>query len=127
MFCALSVKHYLQTDQVQWQQGTTTGITALQMDLKTQNINFEVLEQALEQARQGRLHILQRMDKAIDTPRTEYAETAPRVTQFKINPSKIREVIGRGGSTIREIIEKYHDSKNVAKLYKKEILKLFNQ
>lgn len=87
--------------------GTASGITALQMDIKTKGITSAILTTALEQAKKGRLHILEQMNHIISQPRSEFAETAPRVTQFKINPNKIREVIGRGGSTIKEIIETF--------------------
>ncbi len=87
--------------------GTKNGITALQMDIKTSGITNEILDSALSQAKEGRLHILNVMNKAIDKPRPEFAATAPCMIQFSINPSKIREVIGRGGATIREIIDTY--------------------
>ena len=94
--------------------GTKNGITALQMDIKTDGITNAILEDALAQAREGRFHILGIMNQAIDKPRAEVAANAPRVTQFKIPASKIREVIGRGGSTIKEIIEKYEVSIDIS-------------
>jgi len=85
--------------------GTTDGITSLQMDIKITSITNAIMEDALAQARDGRLHILDEMAKAIDTSRTEVSSNAPRITAFKINKDKIREVIGPGGKMIREICE----------------------
>jgi len=85
--------------------GTTEGVTALQMDIKIDGITTEIMSQALDQAKEGRLFILGEMAKAIDTHRTEMSEYAPRLISFKINPEKIRDVIGKGGSTIRSITE----------------------
>lgn len=85
--------------------GTANGITALQMDIKIEGITTEIMRQALEQAREGRLHILGIMHQAIQAPRQDLSNFAPRITTFKINPEKIREVIGKGGATIREITE----------------------
>jgi polyribonucleotide nucleotidyltransferase len=85
--------------------GTDTGITALQMDIKIAGITREIMQQALEQAREGRLHILAEMSKEIQTPRAEMSEWAPRIYSLKINPERIRDVIGKGGSTIRSITE----------------------
>jgi polyribonucleotide nucleotidyltransferase len=85
--------------------GTTQGVTALQMDIKIEGINREIMEVALKQAREGRLHILGVMNQAISTPRAELSEFAPRIISFKINPEKIRDVIGKGGSTIRALTE----------------------
>ena len=85
--------------------GTHTGINALQMDIKIDGITKEIMEVALEQAKAGRLHILGEMNKVINTPRTEMSEYAPRIISFKIDPDKIRDVIGKGGSTIRSITE----------------------
>ncbi|MCB1776055.1 MAG: polyribonucleotide nucleotidyltransferase [Candidatus Competibacteraceae bacterium] len=85
--------------------GTTEGVTALQMDIKIDGITREIMEQALIQAREGRLHILGRMAEAISTPRQELSEHAPRYTTFRINPEKIRDVIGKGGVTIRALTE----------------------
>ncbi|OEY65607.1 polyribonucleotide nucleotidyltransferase [Marinobacter sp. X15-166B] len=85
--------------------GTAEGITALQMDIKIQGINDEIMEQALEQAYSARQHILGEMAKVISTPRTELSERAPSISTIKINPEKIRDVIGKGGSTIRAICD----------------------
>ncbi|HLL13859.1 MAG TPA: polyribonucleotide nucleotidyltransferase, partial [Pyrinomonadaceae bacterium] len=85
--------------------GTRDGITALQMDIKIGGINAMILQEALEQARKGRLHILAAMEQAIATPREEMSEYAPRIIQIKINPDKIRDVIGPGGKIIRSIVE----------------------
>ncbi len=85
--------------------GTDQGITALQMDIKVAGINAMILQEALEQARKGRLHILDVMQKSIDTPREEISPYAPRIITLKINPEKIRDVIGKGGSTIRALTE----------------------
>ncbi len=86
--------------------GSDSGITALQMDIKIDGITPEIMESALEQAKQGRLHILNEMNKALATTRDEMSDFAPRIISFKIDPSKIREVIGKGGATIRSITEK---------------------
>ena len=85
--------------------GTSDGITALQMDIKIAGINAMILKEALEQARKGRMHILDVMAKAIDKPREEISPYAPRIITLKINPEKIRDVIGKGGSVIRSITE----------------------
>jgi len=85
--------------------GTDTGITALQMDIKIEGITREIMEVALEQAKEGRLFILGEMAKVISTPREEMSDYAPRFTIMKINPDKIRDVIGKGGATIRLITE----------------------
>ncbi|HSX20516.1 MAG TPA: polyribonucleotide nucleotidyltransferase [Gammaproteobacteria bacterium] len=85
--------------------GTETGVTALQMDIKIYGITEEIMSQALESARNGRLHILQIMNKAIQAPRTGLSAYAPRIISMKINPEKIKDVIGKGGSVIRAIIE----------------------
>ena len=85
--------------------GTTDGVTALQMDIKIDGITREIMEQALAQAHEGRLHILGRMSQAIVKPRQELSEYAPRYTTLRINPEKIRDVIGKGGVTIRAITE----------------------
>ncbi|HRY14882.1 MAG TPA: polyribonucleotide nucleotidyltransferase [Candidatus Competibacteraceae bacterium] len=85
--------------------GTTEGVTALQMDIKIDGITREIMEQALVQAREGRLHILGRMAEAINKPRQELSAHAPRYTTFRINPEKIRDVIGKGGVTIRALTE----------------------
>jgi polyribonucleotide nucleotidyltransferase len=85
--------------------GTDSGITALQMDIKIDGITREIMEVALAQAKEGRLHILGEMNKAISKPREEMSDFAPRYITFKINPDKIRDVIGKGGATIRSITE----------------------
>ena len=85
--------------------GTAEGISALQMDIKIDGITEEIMRAALEQAKRGRLHILGEMAKVISTSRTEMSEFAPRLMTMKIHPDKIREVIGKGGTTIRSITE----------------------
>jgi polyribonucleotide nucleotidyltransferase len=85
--------------------GTEVGVTSLQMDIKITSITFEIMKIALEQAREGRMHILGEMAKAITGARTEVAATAPRITVITINKDKIRDVIGSGGKVIREITE----------------------
>ncbi len=85
--------------------GTTGGITALQMDIKISGITAAIMEQALAQAKTGRMHILGEMAKTISKPREEMSEHAPRIISFKIHPDKIRDVIGKGGVTIRAITE----------------------
>jgi polyribonucleotide nucleotidyltransferase len=85
--------------------GTTQGVTALQMDIKIEGINREIMDVALKQAREGRLHILGVMNQAISVPRAELSEFAPRIISFKIHPDKIRDVIGKGGATIRALTE----------------------
>jgi polyribonucleotide nucleotidyltransferase len=86
--------------------GTDHGITSLQMDIKIEGITEEIMRVALGQAREGRLHILTEMAKAITAARAELGEYAPRIETFKIPTDKIREVIGTGGKVIREIVEK---------------------
>jgi len=86
--------------------GTRTGITALQMDIKVAGITMAIMRQALEQARKGRLEILDAMARAIETPRSNISAYAPRIVTIKIPTEKIRDVIGPGGKTIRMIIEK---------------------
>jgi polyribonucleotide nucleotidyltransferase len=86
--------------------GTTEGVTSLQMDIKIAGINEEIMRAALEQAREGRLHILGEMSKALSGARAELGEFAPRIETFRIPTEKIREVIGTGGKVIREIVEK---------------------
>ena len=83
--------------------GTANGITALQMDIKVQGITKEIMQVALEQAKEGRLHILSKMQESMATIRTELSEHAPRMVTIKIHPDKIREVIGKGGATIQGI------------------------
>lgn len=85
--------------------GTNNGITALQMDIKIDSVSFDVMEQALAQAKEGRAHILAEMEKVMKTPRGQISEFAPRIETIKIKPDKIREVIGSGGKVIRGITE----------------------
>jgi len=85
--------------------GTEKGINALQMDIKINGITKEIMEIALAQAKDGRLFILENMNKVISEPRSDMSAYAPRYVTFKINPDKIRDVIGKGGSTIRAITE----------------------
>ena len=85
--------------------GTEAGINALQMDIKIDGITKEIMEKALDQAKAGRLHILGKMAETISSPRLEMSEYAPRIITFMINPEKIRDVIGKGGSVIRSITE----------------------
>ena len=83
--------------------GTAEGVSALQMDIKIEGITEEIMKQALAQAKAGRLHILGEMASALTTPRSELSDYAPRLLTIKIHPDKIREVIGKGGSTIQAI------------------------
>ncbi|MGZ4999608.1 MAG: polyribonucleotide nucleotidyltransferase [Methylomonas sp.] len=85
--------------------GSENGVTALQMDIKIDGITAEIMKVALDQAKQGRLHILCEMNKALSSTREQMSDYAPRILTFKIDPSKIREVIGKGGVTIRAITE----------------------
>ncbi|ODN66007.1 polyribonucleotide nucleotidyltransferase [Methylophaga muralis] len=85
--------------------GTAKGVTALQMDIKIEGINEEIMRTALAQARDGRLHILEKMNAVISTHRQEMSEFAPRIITVKIHADKIRDVIGKGGATIRAITE----------------------
>jgi len=85
--------------------GTRSGVTALQMDLKIDSITREIMQVALEQAKAGRLHILEQMDKVLAAPRAQMSEWAPSIITIKIDPEKIREVIGKGGAVIRAITE----------------------
>ncbi|MFA6955989.1 MAG: polyribonucleotide nucleotidyltransferase [Thermoanaerobaculia bacterium] len=85
--------------------GTEAGITALQMDIKISGLSREIMARALEQARQGRLHILGKMNEAITTPRADLSAFAPRLYTIQIPKDKIRDVIGSGGKTIRSIVE----------------------
>jgi polyribonucleotide nucleotidyltransferase len=85
--------------------GTHNGITALQMDIKIKGLRRQIVEQALEQAREGRLHILQKMSGALEEPRPNISPYAPRIFTIQIPKDKIRDVIGSGGKTIRGIIE----------------------
>ncbi|MFN4263092.1 MAG: polyribonucleotide nucleotidyltransferase [Thioalkalivibrionaceae bacterium] len=85
--------------------GTTNGITALQMDIKIDGITRDIMSKALSQAQEGRLHILEKMNAELATARTELSAFAPRFTTLRINPDKIRDVIGKGGATIRMLTE----------------------
>lgn len=85
--------------------GSADGITALQMDIKIDGITAEIMQAALAQAKHGRLHILAEMNKALSATRGQMSDFAPRIITFKIDPAKIREVIGKGGATIRGITE----------------------
>ncbi|NNE66091.1 MAG: polyribonucleotide nucleotidyltransferase [Pyrinomonadaceae bacterium] len=85
--------------------GTDEGITALQMDIKVAGINAQILVEALEQARKGRLHILEVMRQAIEAPREDISPYAPRIITMKVHPDKIRDIIGPGGKMIRSITE----------------------
>ena len=85
--------------------GTDSGVTALQMDIKIQGITPEIMSKALEQAKGGRLHILENMNAELSTARNEMSDFAPRILTLKIDPAKIRDVIGKGGVTIRAITE----------------------
>jgi polyribonucleotide nucleotidyltransferase len=85
--------------------GTAAGVTALQMDIKIEGITKEIMHAALVQAREGRLHILEKMKQSLESPRSELSVWAPRMIKIKINPDKIRDVIGKGGVVIRGIQE----------------------
>ncbi|MFQ5546582.1 MAG: S1 RNA-binding domain-containing protein, partial [Acidiferrobacterales bacterium] len=85
--------------------GTSEGVTALQMDIKIEGITREIMRAALDQAKEGRLHILTVMNQVISEPRSELSEYAPRIITLKINPDRNRDVIGKGGTTIRAICE----------------------
>jgi len=85
--------------------GSQDGVTALQMDIKIDGITRQIMEKALEQAHEARLHVLENMNDVISKPREEMSEYAPRLLTFKIDPEKIRDVIGKGGATIRQLTE----------------------
>jgi len=85
--------------------GTKDGVTALQMDIKVEGVTPEIMKVALDQAREGRLHILGEMNKVIREPRARMSEWAPSIITLKIDPEKIRDVIGKGGAVIRQITE----------------------
>lgn len=85
--------------------GTRDGVTGLQMDIKIRGVSRDIMRQALHQAREGRLHILQVMDQALQIPRKDISQHAPRIVTIKIKPDKIRDVIGPGGKVIRAIVE----------------------
>jgi len=90
--------------------GTANGVTALQMDIKIQGITEEIMDKALAQAKEGRLHILGEMNKVISEPRSEVSENAPTLLSMRINSEKIRDVIGKGGATIRALTEEFNAS-----------------
>jgi polyribonucleotide nucleotidyltransferase len=85
--------------------GSAKGITALQMDIKITGVTKEIMQQALDQAREGRIHILGEMAKALDAPRAELSPHAPQITSIKVKQDQVRTVIGSGGKNIRGIIE----------------------
>ena len=85
--------------------GTAKGITALQMDIKIDGITEEIMRVALDQAKEGRMHILGVMNQALSAPRAQMSDFAPQIISFRINPEKIRDVIGKGGATIRSLTE----------------------
>jgi len=85
--------------------GTRRGVVALQMDIKVDGLTRKILEEALDQAKRGRLHILEKMDAAISAPRDEVSIYAPRIVTVQIKPDKIRDIIGPGGKTIRALVE----------------------
>jgi polyribonucleotide nucleotidyltransferase len=93
--------------------GTSEGITALQMDIKISGVTFDILRDALEQARRGRLFILEAMKETIPGPREQLSEHAPRIEQIKIDPEKIGALIGKGGETIRALSEEFEADINV--------------
>ncbi len=86
--------------------GTKNGITSLQMDIKITGITFEIMEQALKQAKEGRIHILAEMNKVISSPRANVSQHTPKMEQINVDKKDIAAVIGKGGATIREIVEK---------------------
>lgn len=94
--------------------GTETGITALQMDIKIDGLSREIIEKVLSQSNTGRMHILSQMNSSLNTHRDTIAENAPKVITFSIKPDKIREVIGKGGSVIKELCEKYQISIDIS-------------
>ena len=85
--------------------GTSDGISSIQMDIKIKGMTIEIMREAVQRAHKGRMHILDLMDQALDAPRGDVSEWAPRITTIQINPSKIGEVIGPKGKTIRAIQE----------------------
>ena len=85
--------------------GSTTGVTALQMDIKIQGITKEIMQVALAQAKEARMHILGKMQEAVGEAKHEVSQFAPRLYTMKINPEKIRDVIGKGGAVIRALTE----------------------
>jgi polyribonucleotide nucleotidyltransferase len=93
--------------------GTEEGITAFQMDIKISNVAPETMRTALEQARKGRMHVLSKMNEAIERPREDLSEFAPRIINFKVDPEKIGLLIGPGGKTIKNISEKHDVNTNI--------------
>ena len=93
--------------------GTSEGITALQMDIKITGVTFEIMSNALAQAKEGREHILGKMAEAIDAPREQLSEHAPRISSIQIDPEKIGLLIGKGGETIRSLQEEYESQIDV--------------
>jgi polyribonucleotide nucleotidyltransferase len=104
--------------------GTEEGITALQMDIKIEGITEQIMEIALNQAKEGRLHILGEMAKVITEPKTQTSEHAPHYVSCRIDPDKIRDVIGKGGATIRALCE---ESKAVIDIEDTGLVKVFGQ
>lgn len=94
--------------------GTEDGVTALQMDIKIEGITREIMRAALEQAKEARLHVLKAMNAVISKPRAELSDYAPRLITIKINPERIRDVIGKGGTTIRAICEETNATIDIA-------------
>jgi polyribonucleotide nucleotidyltransferase len=94
--------------------GSSEGITALQMDIKTVGLDLGIMRTAIDQARSGQLHILDIMNNVLAEAKTDLAQNAPRVITIKINPDKIRDVIGRGGATIRDLTERHGASIDIA-------------
>jgi polyribonucleotide nucleotidyltransferase len=93
--------------------GTRKGVTAIQMDIKIDGINEEIFKKALELGRQGRLQILEKMEKIISKPRAQISSYAPKILTLQINPDKIKDVIGPGGKIINEMVEKYGVTINI--------------
>ncbi|MBK8013798.1 MAG: polyribonucleotide nucleotidyltransferase [Deltaproteobacteria bacterium] len=94
--------------------GTRNGVTAVQMDIKLTGVSRETLERALDQAREGRLHILNEMSKTIDAPRAEISKWAPRITKIKVKTERIKDVIGPGGKVIKDLVAKTGASIDIA-------------
>lgn len=94
--------------------GTREGVTALQMDIKIDGITFEIMEKALSQAKQGRLHILGLMEQAISGPRASLSKHAPMILTIQIKPEQIKDVIGKGGETIKSITETTHTTIDIS-------------
>ena len=93
--------------------GTSEGITALQMDIKITGVTFEIMSDALSQAKEGREFILGKMHEAIEAPREQLSEHAPRISSIQIDPEKIGLLIGKGGETIRSLQEEYESQIDV--------------